>query len=160
MSAPRFACDAMLCGLARWLRAYGYDATWTYGIADADLLAAARAEQRLVLSADRGIFHRRAVRRGDPPALYVPNAAPPLAQLQQVVTTERLARRAPRCMRCGGELAAADKDSVAGEVPPRTLAWIDRYDRCQRCRALYWRGTHFPRICARLDEIAVPGASA
>lgn len=31
---PRFACDAMLGGLARWLRAAGYDATWTYGIED------------------------------------------------------------------------------------------------------------------------------
>ena len=30
--ALRFACDAMLGGLARWLRAAGYDATWQEGI--------------------------------------------------------------------------------------------------------------------------------
>ena len=31
---PWFACDAMLGGLARWLRAAGYDASWEHGIDD------------------------------------------------------------------------------------------------------------------------------
>jgi uncharacterized protein with PIN domain len=34
----RFACDAMLGGLARWLRAAGYDATWRVDIDDGDLI--------------------------------------------------------------------------------------------------------------------------
>ena len=32
----RFFCDAMLGGLARWLRAMGYDAAFEYGIDDGD----------------------------------------------------------------------------------------------------------------------------
>ena len=54
---PRFACDAMLGGLARWLRAAGYDASWHDGIEDrAALVRLARAEGQTVLSSDDDIF--------------------------------------------------------------------------------------------------------
>jgi uncharacterized protein with PIN domain len=49
---PRFACDAMLGGLARWLRAAGYDASWDDGIDDGELIRLARAEGRTALSSD------------------------------------------------------------------------------------------------------------
>ena len=42
ISIPRFACDAMLGGLARWLRAAGYDACWQEGIDDGELIRLAR----------------------------------------------------------------------------------------------------------------------
>ena len=42
-TAPRFACDAMLGSLARWLRAAGYDAFWQEGIDDWDLIRLAQA---------------------------------------------------------------------------------------------------------------------
>lgn len=51
LAEPRFACDAMLGGLARWLRAAGYDASWQEGITDQELigrnrLSAMRSVQR------------------------------------------------------------------------------------------------------------------
>ncbi|MEW6747624.1 MAG: Mut7-C RNAse domain-containing protein [Planctomycetota bacterium] len=46
---PAFACDAMLKGLARWLRAFGYDATWRYGIEDGELVAHSLEERRVLL---------------------------------------------------------------------------------------------------------------
>jgi len=59
---PTFACDAMLGGLARWLRAAGYDASWTEGIDDWDLVRLARREGRVLLSSDTGIFKIGVVR--------------------------------------------------------------------------------------------------
>src|SRR5205085_4482474 len=59
---PRFACDAMLGYLARWLRAAGYDAFWQEGIDDAELVRLARREGRYLLSCDTGIFQYRLVR--------------------------------------------------------------------------------------------------
>ena len=35
---PEILCDAMLGGLARWLRAAGYDAGFAYGIEDRALV--------------------------------------------------------------------------------------------------------------------------
>ena len=45
-----FACDSMLKGLARWLRAGGYDAQWSYTIEDNDLVDMARKEKRILLT--------------------------------------------------------------------------------------------------------------
>src|SRR5438552_1862899 len=52
----RIACDAMLGGLARWLRAAGYDACWQSGIDDHDLIRLARDQGRTLLSSDTRIF--------------------------------------------------------------------------------------------------------
>src|SRR3569833_3057841 len=50
----RLRCDEMLGGLARCLRAAGHDCTLaTPGTADAALLDAARAEDRILVSRDR-----------------------------------------------------------------------------------------------------------
>jgi uncharacterized protein len=46
----------MLTGIGRWLRAAGYDTVIAAGGAsDADLLAQARAESRVLLTCDRGL---------------------------------------------------------------------------------------------------------
>jgi uncharacterized protein len=55
-SETLFACDAMLGGLARWLRAAGYDASWHPGIDDRDVIRLSRDERRMLLSSDTGIF--------------------------------------------------------------------------------------------------------
>ena len=47
---PRFACDAMLAGLARWLRAAGYDASWSATVTDRELIRLSQSEERLLLS--------------------------------------------------------------------------------------------------------------
>jgi len=49
----RFFCDAGLGGLARWLRAAGYEAEWEPGIDDSDLLAVAGPDSsRFMAAAD------------------------------------------------------------------------------------------------------------
>jgi uncharacterized protein with PIN domain len=47
-----FACDAMLGGLARWLRAAGYDASWRADVKDWDLVRQAIREKSVLLSSD------------------------------------------------------------------------------------------------------------
>src|SRR5947209_13186005 len=83
--APRFACDAMLGGLARWLRAAGYDASWHDGIDDGELVRLAAAEVRTVLSSDEDIFGFAVVRDGVVPALFVPRGEPIHVQLAHVL---------------------------------------------------------------------------
>jgi hypothetical protein len=52
---PRFLADAMLCGLARWLRILGFDASQDDHIKDAELVRRAVVEHRLLLTRDRGL---------------------------------------------------------------------------------------------------------
>ena len=79
-----FLCDAMLGGLARWLRAAGYDAEFHYGIDDRQLLQHATAGGRMILSSDGPLFQRTVIRRGDIPALFVPGQLSKLQQLHFV----------------------------------------------------------------------------
>ena len=143
----------MLRGLARWLRAAGYDASWTYGIDDAALLAHARVERRMVLTADGGIVRSRAVRAHGPPVLYVPNALPPVEQARGVLRSLRLPVEAARCLACGGELVPVPKSSVRDEAPPRSYDAYEHFYRCARCSRLLWHGTHWERIARTLDDL-------
>jgi uncharacterized protein with PIN domain len=61
-----------------------------------------------------------------------------------------LAPRAPRCMACGGALGAVSKSDVAARIPPRTAGWKDAYSVCAGCGRLFWEGTHWERIAARI----------
>jgi uncharacterized protein len=151
---PRFACDAMLGGLARWLRAAGYDTSWHDGIDDGDLIRLARTEGRSVLSSDDDLFAFALVRDGIVPALFVPRGLTILAQTAHVLRGLGLALREPRCMACGGELAGLAKEEAAGRVPPRSLAFHDHFWVCVRCGKVFWHGTHWERIARRLQDAA------
>src|SRR5262245_34014979 len=62
VAVPSFFCDAMLGGLARWLRAVGYEAAFEHGIDDGDLVSRALATGAVLLSSDRPLFNRRPMR--------------------------------------------------------------------------------------------------
>ena len=62
MSRPRFICDAMLGRLSTWLRILGYDCAFTPEIEDVDIIARAKKEGRILLTRDRALLKRRALR--------------------------------------------------------------------------------------------------
>jgi uncharacterized protein with PIN domain len=144
----------MLGGLARWLRAAGYDASWHGGIADPDLVRLARAEGRTVLSSDGDVFAFALVRDGLVPSLFVPRGLTVQAQLAHVLRELGLALREPRCMACGGELAEVTREEAAGRVPPRSLAYHSRFWACAHCEKAFWHGTHWEKIVERLRQAA------
>jgi uncharacterized protein with PIN domain len=148
----RFFCDAMLGGLAKWLRAAGYDTLFEYGIDDADLLRRAGDSGRMVLSSDAPLFERNVIKRGEVPALFVPRDLGKVEQLRFVMHNLGLKLREPRCMACGGELIEVPKLDVADEVPPKAFHYCNRFWRCGRCKRLLWRGTHWKRITANLER--------
>jgi len=150
----QFACDAMLGGLARWLRAAGYDACWQSGIDDHALICLARDEGRTLLSSDTKIFDFAVIRDRVQPALFVPLRSTPREQLGYVLRNLSLPLREPRCMACGEVLVQVPKDLVAGRVPPRTFAWLDRFWECSRCKKVFWHGTHWRRIVEVLGQMA------
>jgi uncharacterized protein with PIN domain len=148
-----FACDAMLGGLARWLRAAGYDAYWQSGIDDWDLVRLARTEGRTLLTSDTGILRIGIVRDGDVPALFIPHGLTKQEQLAFVLQHLGLQPREPRCMACGGRLVEIAREQARDRVPARSLAWQERFWECDRCKQVFWQGTHWDRIAAELEQI-------
>jgi len=149
---PRFACDAMLGALARWLRAAGYDTFWQEGIDDWDLIRFAQQEKRMLISCDTGIFRIAIVRDGDVPALQLPNQLTTEQQLRRVMKHFSLPVRKARCMRCSGILKEMPKEEMADLVPPKSYAWVDQFWQCQSCHQPFWKGTHWQRISEVLEQ--------
>ena len=151
--SPDFHCDAGLGGLARWLRAAGYDAAWWPGIDDGLLVQKASDSIAVMLTTDRPLMRRGAVTKGAIAALLVPNGPSKRHQLAFVVSKLDLPRKDARCMNCGGRLRQVDKRAVKDRIPPRTYPWRDDYFLCGRCNKLFWPGTHWSRISQELARV-------
>lgn len=143
---PRVACDAMCGGVARWLRVFGVDSSYTPGIEDGDLVAQARDEGRVVISADGLIFERRVFATGELRGVRLPVGLRLLDQVEFVVRALGIEPGFPRCSECNGRLEPVDRADVADVVPARTLIWVRDFFRCRTCRHVYWEGTHWRRI--------------
>ncbi len=150
----RFFCDAGLGGLARWLRAAGYETFWEAGIDDDDLLRKARDLSATILTTDSMLMERSLLRKRVIPAFWLPPVYRIPEQLEIVFREFGLQLRERRCMACGGELARANKEAVREQIPPRTRRWLDDYFVCTRCGKLFWHGTHWQRIEAKLKAVA------
>src|SRR5262245_53308158 len=152
---PLLACDSMLGGLARWLRAAGHDASWHDGIDDGGVVRLCRDQGRTVLSSDDDIFGFALVRDGVVPSLFVPRGLDIQAQLAHVLRSLSLPVLDPRCMACGGALGELRREEAAALVPPISLARHDRFWACVRCGKAFWLGTHWEKIKQRLEQAAV-----
>ena len=110
----------MLGGLAKWLRAAGYDTYYARegtDIADGSLVRMALKEDRVLLTSDRGFLERKPVRDEEVSLLVVPHLTLE-EQLRLVVGSFGLAHRPSRCMECNGELETVQPGEVIDLVPP------------------------------------------
>jgi uncharacterized protein with PIN domain len=147
----RFLADSNVGRLARWLRAYGYDAAYAAHVDDRQLIARALAEGRVLLTRDADLMHRRVITHGTLRALLL-DSDRVAEQLRQVVAELGLSsgRELTRCLECNAELEPRPKDRVSDRVPPYVRATQSRFSECPRCGRVYWPGTHWERMRARL----------
>jgi uncharacterized protein with PIN domain len=152
-----FLLDAMLGKLATYLRMCGYDAAYALDDhrdteADDELLAAARAEDRTLLTRDAQL----AVRAGDRGFLLESrDVTDQLRELHDAGLALSLADQPARCGACNGPVerltADADRDPHAPDDRP---VW-----RCERCGQQFWQGSHWDRVAETLAEIRTENAS-
>jgi hypothetical protein len=135
---PRFVLDVHLGTLARRMRLLGIDVAYRNDATDADLVAQAVAQRRVLLTQDRGLLRRRALVAG----AYVRGSQPD-HQLADVLDRFQPALRPwSRCPACNGALEPVAKPQVEHLLPEGTRRSYTRFSRCQTCERLYWRGAH------------------
>jgi uncharacterized protein with PIN domain len=151
----RFLCDAMLGGLAKWLREAGYDAYYARegtDVSDGYLVRIAIEEGRVLLTSDRGFLECKPVRDEEVSLLVVPHLSLE-DQLRLVAGSFGFARRPSRCMECNGELEDVRPDAVVERVPPGVIQDHQRFFRCCGCDCVFWHGSHWKRIGDRLERV-------
>jgi uncharacterized protein with PIN domain len=148
---PRFVADAMVGGLARWLRILGYDTTYDDSISDADLVRQSIQENRYILTRDQRIPEEWRIS-----GCVILEAEDTESQLQEVAGRFGLKigpRLFTRCTLCNAPLERVPPATVAGRVPEKVRGLHDAFSACSACGQIYWRGSHTERIRARLQTI-------
>lgn len=145
----RFVADDMLGRLARWLRLLGYDVIYPAPARDAQLLRLAQAEDRVLLTRDRGLAERFSGRK------VLVESGNLWEQLRQVVTELGLEVGKgflTRCALCNEPIEPISKEEVRDLVPPYVFCTHGKFARCPKCGRVYWEGSHVERMRMRLKE--------
>ena len=147
----RFVADGHLGKLTRLLRLLGIDVAYDRSADDRKLLEIAVGEQRALLTRDRRLLMHSVVQHG-----YYPRSQAANEQTLEVVRRFDLSGAfAPytRCLHCNAALVSVRKDEVFAQLEPLTQIYYEDFRRCSGCGRIYWAGSHFPKLQARIAEL-------
>ncbi len=152
---PKFIVDHNVGKLTKWLRLMGYDARFFRGKSDAELVAIALKEGRIILTRDTRIMQRRLVTKGRLKALLIASDQPE-QQIRQLIDSLNLDYRFnpfSLCLECNQPLVERKKAELKDLVPPYVFKTQDQFRQCPSCQRIYWRGTHWRAMTRRLEGL-------
>lgn len=140
----RFVLDIHLGKLATFLRLLGFDTLYRNDYLDQELAQISAAQQRILLTRDKGLLMRSLVTYG----YYVRHTDPEQQVVEVLHRFELFNSITPfqRCLRCNGLLEPASKESLIDQLPLNTQMYINEFYRCQACEQIYWKGAHYKRM--------------
>ena len=147
----RFVADTHLGRLAAYLRLLGFDTLYRNDYGDHELARIAAAEERVLLTRDRGLLKHKLV-------VYGCCVRETDAQ-QQVVSVLRRYRLGAavqpwqRCIHCNGLLHAVEKSAVFDRLEPKTKLYYNEFQQCEVCGQVYWQGSHFARMAGFVETV-------
>lgn len=148
----RFACDAMLGRLGKWLKALGLDAYYAPNARRHTLLRVAREEKRHVLTRAQSFEQLKDI----PPFTRIQSQNCE-EQLVQVFTQwpelKNRIRPFSRCLHCNRPIRNLSKNEVIGRVPEKITGIFDDFYTCPACHKIFWKGGHVARLIRKLDGI-------
>lgn len=150
LRCPRFVVDCNLGRLARYLRLLGFDCYYDNAFSDDSVATISQQQQRIVLTRDRRLLHRKTITHG----LFVRATQPreQVAEVMRRLDLYALSRPFSRCTRCNGPLKVVTKTAISAQLQPRTRRYFDDFLRCSQCGQIYWQGSHQRRSQALVKE--------
>lgn len=146
-----FVVDVNLGKLARHLRLAGFDTAYKNNATDAELIQQMEEENRILLTRDRKLLMRNAVKIG-----YLPRSDDPTEQLEEVFHRFDLfdeIQPYSRCVNCNGVLESVSKESVIDHLEPLTKKYFEEFSQCPDCGQVYWKGSHRNRLDSTIERL-------
>jgi uncharacterized protein with PIN domain len=146
-----FILDGHLGKLVRLLRMLGFDALYCQDNEDSEIVRLAAAEQRIILTRDRGLLKHASVTHG-----YCVRSQEPLEQAREILRRFDLytqVKPLSRCICCNGALERVAKNAILSRLPPRTILYYDIFYRCCTCDHIYWPGSHYQNILITIAHL-------
>lgn len=151
LEVPAFVLDVHLGKLARYLRMVGLDTLYQNDYWDEVLAKISNQEDRTLLTRDRGLLKRSLVNRG----YFVRNTIP-RKQLIEIIKRFHLANKITpftRCIRCNGLIKSINKTVIQERLLQKTRQYYDEFQMCGNCGQIYWKGSHYKRMCQFLNQV-------
>jgi uncharacterized protein with PIN domain len=179
LTIKRFVADGHLGQLVRNLRLLGLDVAYHPTAGDRELIGLARvndpeivgtyqrspltegpqrtnrsgsqtseARSRALLTRDRRLLMHAVVSHG-----YYLRSQDPTEQTLEVLRRFQLSSSlAPfvRCLRCNALVKAVEKAEIMDQLEPLTKIYYEQFRRCPSCGQIYWPGSHFKKLEARI----------
>jgi uncharacterized protein with PIN domain len=148
----KFIVDGMLGKLTRWLRMLGHNVKYSNKLDDAQLIAIAKREKRVLLTRDLELY-QQATAKGVQ-AFYVDGKteAERLAQLaKKFGISLEIDMAVSRCPKCNARVKPTSKENVKDKVEETTFAYYNEFWQCPKCGQVYWQGAHWKRIRKTLE---------
>ena len=144
--------DYHLQKLGRWLRFLGQDVEiLDCQLIPSDIVAKMKSQKYVFLTRDHFWDECKDIKRTFIESDFLKE------QLKQLVDGNILIIKNEnifkRCTECNDFVEKVDKEKVKEKIPPRTLAWLNDYWQCPKCKKLYWQGTHLEKIKKILEDI-------
>jgi uncharacterized protein with PIN domain len=148
----RFILDNHLGKLAIYLRILGFDSLYRNDYQDAELARIAIEEERVLLTRDRRLLMRKAIRLG-----YCIHQTDSRQQVVEVLHRFKLREQVKpfqRCLRCNSPLVPVSKEEIIERLEPLTKKYYEEFHICPSCKQIYWKGSHYGRMLEMIDELA------
>ncbi len=146
-----FILDNHLGQLAIYLRMLGFDCLYRNDYQDDELAMVAIDEERVLLTRDRRLLMRKAIRRG-----YCIHQTDPRLQAAEVLRRFKLFGHVipfQRCLRCNSPLQPVAKQDIIERLEPLTKKYYDEFHICPACNQIYWKGSHFEHMQQMIREM-------
>ncbi len=139
----KFIADVMLGKLAKYMRIYGYDVEYFRDIDDASLIDKALRDGRILLTRDRLMLQRKAIRDEIIQCFYIESKSIKLQLLQLKDDLDlEFKLKLLRCVKCNGLLSQTIKRKARDHVPKYVFETQKIFYSCSHCNKFYWDGTH------------------
>lgn len=147
----RFILDTHLGKLANYLRLMGFDTLYRNDLGDDALTAGSIEERRILLTRDTGLLKRKEITHGH----YVRSIRPreQLVEVMQHYQLYELARPFSRCLLCNGVLELTPQEAIDPRLITEASKYYTEFYRCQGCRQVYWKGSHYARMKDWISQV-------
>lgn len=147
---PRFILDNHLGKLATYLRILGFDCIYRNDLQDSELVQISSQNGRILLTRDRRLLMHKVITTG-----YCIRTLDPNDQLVEVIHRFQLQEKIKpfrRCLRCNSLLVPVSKETILHRLEPLTKLYYEEFHLCTTCDRIYWKGSHYERMCKLIDK--------
>jgi len=147
--------DGMLGNIAKWLRLLGIDVQYERNMDDEELIQMALKNDAILITGDEELSFKAFKRKIK--VIYIQNKIPKEIAIKKILKELNLRKEdlniGSRCIVCNNLLKQVNKENITDKIPSKVLESNEEFWYCDKCKKLYWYGSHWKNIEKELEEL-------